>query len=146
MREHVLRDVEVTNVVNALMKKEDTSSENHCLPNWKFIFLYQASNIRCSTVTVKAKRNMSSKPDNVCQHPVLQNDITVGCELCTLRWPYRMFTNLPRFTPNLSELITPLRKLLVDSDFEWDATHDRVFQQMRDLIMQQLGPVHIFTS
>lgn len=47
-----------------------------------------------------------------------------------------------RFAPHLSEINTPLRQLLKhDSEFVWDAVHDRAFNQMKDLITQQPGPV-----
>ena len=76
----------LSGVVKVLTKREDASSENDCLPNWNFfIFLYQTWYERCSAVTVKTKRNTSSKPDNLCQHPELHNNITVGCEFCTMR-------------------------------------------------------------
>lgn len=53
-----------------------------------------------------------------------------------------MINYLARFAPRLSEINAPLRQLLKhDSEFVWDANHNRAFQQMKDLITQQPGPV-----
>lgn len=53
-----------------------------------------------------------------------------------------MVTYLARFVPRLSEVNTPLRQLLKQSsEFVWDETHDCAFQQMKDLITQEPGPV-----
>ncbi|KAJ8382942.1 hypothetical protein SKAU_G00037200 [Synaphobranchus kaupii] len=53
-----------------------------------------------------------------------------------------MVNYLARFSPRLSKVNAPLRQLLKqDSEFAWDANHDRAFQQMKDLITQHPGPV-----
>uniref|UniRef100_A0A1A8L2U7 Gypsy retrotransposon integrase-like protein 1 n=1 Tax=Nothobranchius pienaari TaxID=704102 RepID=A0A1A8L2U7_9TELE len=53
-----------------------------------------------------------------------------------------MANYLSRFAPRLSEVNAPLRQLLKqDSEFIWDQNHDRVFQQMKDLITREPGPI-----
>ncbi|KAI2650666.1 Retrovirus-related Pol polyprotein from transposon 17.6 [Labeo rohita] len=47
----------------------------------------------------------------------------------------RMVNYQARFTPHLSEVNAPLRQLLKqDSEFIWDAVHDRAFKQIQELI------------
>ncbi len=54
----------------------------------------------------------------------------------------RLVTYLARFAPHLSEINASLRQLLKqDNDFVLDTIHDREFQWIKDLIMQQPGPV-----
>ena len=53
-----------------------------------------------------------------------------------------MINYLSRFAPHLSQVNSPLRQLLKqDSEFAWDANHDKVFQDMKNLITQHPGPV-----
>ncbi|KAK9513152.1 hypothetical protein VZT92_026713 [Zoarces viviparus] len=53
-----------------------------------------------------------------------------------------MVTNLCKFAPRLSETIAPLRQLLKEnSEFTWDSNQDVAFQQMKDLLIQEPGPV-----
>ncbi|KAL6471840.1 hypothetical protein MHYP_G00204900 [Metynnis hypsauchen] len=47
-----------------------------------------------------------------------------------------------RFAPRLSETTAPLRQLLKESsEFVWDSNHDIAFQQVKDLLTQEPGPV-----
>ncbi|CAI5681852.1 unnamed protein product [Oreochromis niloticus] len=56
-----------------------------------------------------------------------------------------MVNYLARFAPHLSEINAPLRQLLKqDSEFVWDKNHDRSFQQMKELITREPGPVLSF--
>ncbi|KAL6462444.1 hypothetical protein MHYP_G00288660 [Metynnis hypsauchen] len=53
-----------------------------------------------------------------------------------------MVTYLSRFAPRLSETTAPLRQLLKESsEFVWDSNHDIAFQQVKDLLTQEPGPV-----
>ena len=53
-----------------------------------------------------------------------------------------MVTYLSRFAPRLSEATAPLRQLLKESnEFVWDSNHDIAFQQVKDLLTQEPGPV-----
>ena len=53
-----------------------------------------------------------------------------------------MINYLSRFAPHLSQVNSPLRQLLKqDSEFAWDANHDKAFQDMKNLITQHPGPV-----
>lgn len=53
-----------------------------------------------------------------------------------------MINYLAMFTPRLSEVNVPRCQLLKqNSEFVWDTTHDVVFQQMKELITQEPGPV-----
>ena len=53
-----------------------------------------------------------------------------------------MVNYLARFAPSLSEINAPLRQLLKQSsEFVWDETHNSAFQQMKDLITREPGPV-----
>lgn len=53
-----------------------------------------------------------------------------------------MVTYLSRFVPRLSEATAPLRQLLKESnEFVWDSNHDIAFQEVKDLLTQEPGPV-----
>ena len=53
-----------------------------------------------------------------------------------------MVTHLSKFAPRLSETIAPLRQLLKEnSELLWDSNQDIAFQQMKDLLTQEPGPV-----
>lgn len=53
-----------------------------------------------------------------------------------------MINYLSRFAPHLSQVNSTLRQLLKqDSEFAWDANHDKAFQDMKNLITQHPGPV-----
>lgn len=47
-----------------------------------------------------------------------------------------------RFAPNLAEVTAPLRHLLRrDTGFKWDTAHEKAFQQMKETITAEPGPV-----
>lgn len=53
-----------------------------------------------------------------------------------------MVNYLSKFAPNLSEITSPLRKLLVkDVHFPWDQPQEQAFQKVKDVITQSPGPV-----
>ena len=53
-----------------------------------------------------------------------------------------MMNYLARFAPHLAEVSAPLRLLLRrDTEFKWDTAHERAFQQMKDTITAEPGPV-----
>jgi hypothetical protein len=53
-----------------------------------------------------------------------------------------MVNYLSKFAPNLSEITSPLRKLLVkDVHFAWDQPQEQAFQKIKDVITQSPGPV-----
>ena len=53
-----------------------------------------------------------------------------------------MVTYLSKFAPRLSETTAPLRQLLkAGSEFVWDSNHDVAFQQVKNILTQEPGPV-----
>ncbi len=53
-----------------------------------------------------------------------------------------MVTYLSRFAPNLSEITSPLRKVLAKAvDFSWDKPQIDAFLKVKDILTQQPGPV-----
>jgi len=53
-----------------------------------------------------------------------------------------MVNYLSKFAPNLSEITSPLRKLLVkDVHFAWDQPQEQAFQKVKDVITQSPGPI-----
>ncbi|MCG7879449.1 MAG: RNase H-like domain-containing protein, partial [Candidatus Thiodiazotropha endolucinida] len=53
-----------------------------------------------------------------------------------------MINYLSKFCPNLEEISSPLRKLLVkDVEFTWDTPQADAFQKVKDIITQTPGPV-----
>lgn len=53
-----------------------------------------------------------------------------------------MINYLSRFAPRLAEINEPLRQMLKQgNEFTWDETHNVAFQQIKDLITREPGPV-----
>lgn len=53
-----------------------------------------------------------------------------------------MMNYLARFAPHLAEVSAPLRLLLRrETEFKWDTAHKRAFQQMKETITSEPGPV-----
>lgn len=53
-----------------------------------------------------------------------------------------MINYLSRFAPRLAEINAPLRQMLKQgNEFTWDETHNVAFQQIKDLITREPGPV-----
>ena len=53
-----------------------------------------------------------------------------------------MITYLSKFTPNLANITSPLRQLLLkDTEFVWDTPQAQTFQKVKDLITRTPGPL-----
>lgn len=53
-----------------------------------------------------------------------------------------MINYLSKFAPRLSEFNAPLQHLLKESsEFQWDVQHDEAFRNIKQLIIQEPGPV-----
>lgn len=68
--------------------------------------------------------------------------IAVPQSKAELETVFGMITSLSKFAPRLSDATAPLRQLLKEnSDFVWDSNHDVAFQQVKNILTQEPGPV-----
>ena len=69
-------------------------------------------------------------------------DMQPPCNKAELETVLGMINYLAKFSPNLSEVTTPMRQLLCSkNEFVWDSEQDSAFQKVKDILTRTPGPI-----